>query len=402
MLNLEKFRINKKLLATCFILTGLVACSSTEDEIDKTEPVELVEIDQKFKPVILWEESGAGVGDYFSRLSPAVAYNKVFTASREGFVYAYEQASGDALWEVDLREENTEGGFFSSKKTALLAGGPTVGINKVFIGSENGHIFALDADTGNLSWRASVKGEVISAPALDAGALVVNTTSGIVKAFNATNGEELWSIEQDVPSLTLRGVSSPSISAGGVVIGASDGSLSVFILENGQQGWTTEVGEATGSTELERVIDIDSQPLIYGDKVYSISARGHLVAVELRNGRVLWKRQYSSYRNLSVSGNTLFLTDVKGHVYAVDRNNGLERWSQLALTNRNVTGPAVVNDHVVVGDYEGYLHWLDQTTGEIVARMEVDGSGIYSTPTAADNILYVESRDGDLQAIKTP
>jgi outer membrane protein assembly factor BamB len=401
-LNFKNIIINKKLLFACLLTMGLMACSSTEDEIDETEPVELIEITPLFSPKVLWDDSGEGVGDYFSRLKAKVAYGKVFSASREGFVYAHDAATGKKVWQADLRDNSEDSGFFTTLKPALISGGPITGINKVFVGSENGKVFALDADTGDISWQAKVKGEVISAPAFDAGTLVVNTVSGVLKAFNATDGEVQWQIEQDVPPLTLRGVSSPSIAAGGVVVGAADGSLTIYILADGQQGWTSEVGEATGSTELERVIDVDSQPLIYGDTVYAVSARGHLVAIELRTGRMLWKRQYSSYRQLSISGNTIFLTDIKGHIYAIDRINGLERWSQQSFTNRSVTGPAALKNYVVVGDFEGYLHWLDQETGEIVSRHHVDGSGIYSTPTVADEILYVQSRDGDLQAIKTP
>ena len=402
MLKIEKINAKRKLLVAC-MLAGLVACSSTEEEIDETEPVELTEITEQFEVDVLWEESvGDGVSKYFSRIKPIVAYGKVFSASRDGEVVALDPANGKELWQVDLSKANGDGGFFASNSPAYLSGGPIAGINKVFIGSENGDVYALNAETGELDWHESVKGEVIAAPGIDAGILVVNTGSGVVKAFNASNGEEQWQIEQDVPPLTLRGVSSPAVSAGGAIIGSPDGSLTVYILENGQQGWTTEVGEATGSTELERVIDIDSKPLVFGDKVYSISSRGHLVSADLRSGRVVWKRQYSSYRQLSIRGNTIYLTDVKGHVYAIDRANGLEKWSQLALTNRNVTGPAVVGQYVVVGDFEGYLHWLDAETGEFVARHEVDSSGIHSTPTVADGIIYVQSRDGDIQAIKTP
>lgn len=395
---------NKKVLVACLLTTGLMACSSTDDEEeDKTLAAELIEINQQFRPSILWDKSvGDGVSDYYSRLKPTVAYDKVFSASRNGEAFAFDSETGKQVWHVDLRESNSDTGFFSSNKSALLGGGPIAGINKVFLGSENGQVFALEADSGDIAWQANVKGEVIAAPAIDTGILVVNTVSGILKAFNASTGEEQWQIEQDVPALTLRGTSAPALSGGGALVGSADGSLTVYILENGQQGWTVEVGEASGSTELERVIDIDSKPLIYGDTVYAVSARGHLVALELRSGRVLWKRQYSSYRQLSVSGNTLFLTDVKGHVYAIDRLNGLEKWSQVTLTNRGVTGPAVLNNYVVVGDFEGYLHWLDLESGEIVARHQVDSSGIHSTPTVAKDILYVQSRDGDLQAIKTP
>ena len=127
-----------------------------------------------------------------------------------------------------------------------------------------------------------------------------------------------------------------------------------------------------------------------------------MAAIELKSGRILWKRQYSSYRQMAIYRNTIFLTNLRGHVYAIDRINGIERWSNLSLANRGVTGPAIIDNYVVVGDFEGYLHWLDIESGDIVARNEIDGSGIHSTPTVVDNVLYSQSRDGDLQAIGLP
>jgi len=400
---LKKIGFNKKLLAIALLSLGLGACSSTDEEDEATKVAELTEINAVFEADVLWESSvGDGVSDYFSRIQPSVAYGKLYTASREGDVIAFGLEKGDELWSTDLSDLKGERGFFDSRQSALLNGGPITGIKKIFIGSENGDVFALDAETGKLDWQGKVKGEVIAAPAIDAGILVVNTASGVIKAFNASNGQDEWQVEQEVPALTLRGVSAPAISSGGVVVGSADGTMSVYILENGQPGWTAEVGEATGSTQLERVIDVDSAPLIFGDKVYSISVRGNLTAVDLRTGRMVWERQYSSYRQLSISGNTIFLTDIKGHVYAVDRQNGFEKWSQLSLTNRGVTGPAVAGNYIVVGDFEGYIHFIDQTTGNIVARHEVDSSGLNIAPTVYDDIIYAQSRNGDLQAIKIP
>jgi len=392
-----------KMLAILLLSSTLFACSSTDEEDDNSSlPAELTEIKQQFLPNVLWEKSvGDGSESYFSRLKPLVAYNKVYSVSRAGDVIAFEEKTGKRLWKTDLSDVEGERSFWDSRLSALLAGGPTAGFNKIFIGSENGKIYALDAQTGELVWQASIKGEIINAPAVDSGVVVVNSASGIMKAFNAENGVELWKVEQDVPSLTLRGISPPIIVSGGVLVGTGKGGVNVYLLEKGQQGWSTEIGEPTGSTELERVIDVDSAPVVFGDKIYAISSRGNLAAIELKSGRILWKRQYSSYRQIAIYRNTIFLTNLRGHVYAIDRVNGIERWSNLTLENRNVTGPAVIDDYVVVGDFEGYLHWLNQDTGEIVARHHVDGSGIHSTPTVADNVLYSQSRDGDLQAIET-
>nr|MBL0711690.1 outer membrane protein assembly factor BamB [Colwellia sp.] len=388
---------HQQLLAVFLLSSLLFSCSSTDEEEAPAELVaELTDISVKFEPKVVWEESvGDGSEGFFSRLKPIVAYDNVYSASRAGDVIAFDKKSGKQIWQADLSDVNGERSFWDSRLSALLAGGPTAGLNKIFIGSENGKIYALDAQTGELVWQASIKGEVINAPAVDSGVVVVNSASGIMKAFNANNGEELWQVDQEVPALTLRGISAPVIISGGILIGSGKGDVNVYLLEKGQQGWSTEIGESTGSTELERVIDVDSAPVAFGDKIYAVSARGNLAAIELKSGRLLWKRQYSSYRQLSIYRNTIFLTNNHGHVYAIDRINGIERWSNLALTNRGVTGPAIVDGYVVVGDFEGYLHWLDQETGEIVARHKVDSSGIHSTPTVVKGILYSQSRDGD-------
>ncbi|PKI12891.1 outer membrane protein assembly factor BamB [Colwellia sp. 12G3] len=393
----------KKVLAIVLLSSSLFACSSNDDEDPSTKIAELSDLDNAFDVEVLWDRSvGDGVSDYFSRIKPIVAYNKVYSASRMGDVIAFEKESGKKVWQADLSDINNERSFWDSRVSALVAGGPVAGLNKIFIGTENGDVFALDAETGELVWRAKIKGEIITPPAIDSGILVVNSASGILKAFDANTGDDLWEAEQDVPALTLRGISTPVIASGGVLVGSGKGALSVYILEKGQAGWTTEVGEATGSTELQRVIDVDSAPVVFGDKVYSISARGNLVAVDLKSGRILWKRQYSSYRQIAVYRNDIFITNTRGHIYALNRNDGIERWSNLELTNRGVTGPAVVDRYIVVGDFEGYLHWLEQETGEIVTRHEIDSSGIHSTPTVVDDKIYSQSRDGDLQVIITP
>jgi len=401
---LKQLKHHGKVALAVVLSSMLLACSSTDDEEDESIRVaELTEIQAQFEPKIVWEDSvGDGVSHYFSRIKPFAAYDKIFSASRDGKLIAFDEATGDKVWQKDLSDINDESGFFDSTQPALVSGGPVAGINKVFVGTENGDVFAFDAETGELAWQGSVKGEVIARPALDSGILIVNTASGVVKAFNASNGEEVWHVEQDVAPLSLRGISTPVAAGGGVLMGTSAGEVTVYMLEKGQQGWVAELGEATGSTELERVVDVDAAPVVYGDKVYAVSARGNLASIDLRTGRVLWKRQYSSYRQLSIDGNSIYLTSTKGHVYAIDRNNGLEKWSNLLLTNRGVTGPAVVGDYVVVGDFEGYLHWIAQESGELVARHQVDSSGIHATPTVSNNIVFSQSRDGDLQAIKIP
>ena len=408
-----------KILIPTLMLTG---CSSVpewvnpvtwfEDE-EETEIRKLEPITAKFTPELVWDNYvGDGVRHYFSRLKPAVAYDKVFAASRQGEIKAFDEASGVEVWSVNLAEFRDEGiltGFsklWSDGISAKLAGGLVAAYQTVFLGTENGLVVALDAETGAVKWQAAVRGEVLASPVVDEGLVVVNTGSGILYALDARTGAEKWTYESEVPPLTLRGIAAPTIASGGAVVGTASGKLAVTILENGQVAWEQTIAAPSGSTELERLVDIDSQALVLGGTAYVISYNGTLAAVELRTGRVIWKREYRSYRRLSIDANYLFVVDDKSQVYALDRRNGVESWTHISLRGRELTAATPTGDYVVVGDKYGYLHWLSQSDGELVARVEVgsddEDEGIFSAPVEKDQVIYTQTRDGRLVAIKTP
>lgn len=409
----------QKMALPLFVLVaclGLGGCSTISDWFADDEEIEirrLKPIEMQFQPELVWDETvGDGVDGYYSRLRPAIGFDRVFAASRQGEVAAFEQESGKRVWKLDLANYNSEGflggvsRLWSDGESARLAGGLTLAAETLYIGSENGDVLAIDAKIGKLKWRSIVKGEVISAPAVDAGVVLVNTSSGTLFALDANSGEEKWSYESEVPPLSLRGSAAPATASGGSVIGTANGKLVVSILANGQTAWEQTIGAPSGATELDRIVDIDSKPLILGGTVYVISFDGTLAAVELRSGRVIWKREYKSYRRLSLAGNSLIVVDAKSHVFALDRRNGVELWSQNGLKQRLLTAAEPVGSYVVVGDKWGFLHWLDVASGRIVSRMDIGGDdedeSIYVQPIAEGDMLYTMTREGKLVAVKTP
>eukprot|EP00487_Bulimina_marginata_P012244 TRINITY_DN8395_c0_g1_i1.p1 TRINITY_DN8395_c0_g1~~TRINITY_DN8395_c0_g1_i1.p1 ORF type:complete len:168 (-),score=57.81 TRINITY_DN8395_c0_g1_i1:64-501(-) len=144
------------------------------------------------------------------------------------------------------------------------------------------------------------------------------------------------------------------------------------------------------------------QPLIIGENLYAVSYNGNLVSMELRSGRVVWTRKYSSFNELASSGLNLFLVDDHSRIYSVDRRSGLESWSNGELTNRNLTSPAVYKDYIVVGDFEGYLHFINRADGKIAGRVQVDSAGLFSQPLVIDDKIYVQTRGGKVARITLP
>ena len=409
-----KSSISKALMLTAAVsLSGCSTISGWFSDEEEQEVRVLEPINAQFTPQQVWErEVGDGVGSYYSRLRPAIGYDMVVAASRQGIVSAFEKDTGERVWRKDFADYSTDGAgswlgsLWSDGVSAKIAGGITLAYESVFFGTENGDVFALDVKTGEQKWHVKVKGEVLAAPAVEENVVVVNTGSGVMFALDASNGEQLWRYESDVPALSLRGISAPAAGSGGAIVGTATGKLAVNIIDNGQTVWEQTIAAPSGATELDRIVDIDSKPLLVGATVFVISYDGTLASVDLRSGRVIWKREYKSYRRLSLSGNQLFVVDTNSNLYSLDRRNGVEQWSQGALKGRVLTAAEPVSDYLVVGDKFGFLHWMNKSDGELVARLDVGGddedNSIYAAPVAEGNLIYTQTREGELFAIQTP
>lgn len=392
-----RLQLKQVLLLSAVLLAG---CSSKEKLV-------LPPVQNSIEPKVVWSTSiGSGVAHYESSLTPIIVGDTVYAASREGLVAAYELETGKSKWQFDLRKP-AGSSFWQgiseiwSGDNARIAGGLSYGYGNLYFGTENGDVVALSAD-GELVWRAEVKGEVLAKPAVGEGLVVVATGAGTLIALHPDTGEVRWQFENEQPPLTLRGVSEPIIEGGGVIYGSGNGHIGVLVAERGYQAWEEAIAVPKGSTDLSRLVDVDARPIIVGSTLYSIAFNGELVALELRSGRQLWKRDYASFRNMVVAGDTLYLVDSVGRIYAVDARSGSERWSQFGLNKHYLTGPAVYKDYLVIGDKAGNLHWVNRQSGDFVARQSMDSSGFYTDAVSNGTYVLVQSRNGKLVLLQTP
>ena len=389
----------KKMALGVAVSLALQGCSLFSSEEDLTPMAPLPVVESAFTADTAWSSSvGDGIGDFYSQLQPVVEEDHIYAAARDGDVTAFDRNSGETLWSVDLADLPIN----ADKRSARLSGGLVSRYGKLFLGSENGVVYALNEENGEVLWQTNVPGEVVASPAVEDGRVVVLTTSGRLIALDTDEGKLQWSLSEEQPPLTLRSAGAPVITNGAVIYGRADGKVGIALLSNGQPVRQSKVADARGATELDRMVDVDASPLIAGDELYAIAYNGQLMARKLMTGDEVWKRKYSGYRDLAMTGNAIVLTDSRSHLFAVDRRNGLELWSNTQLENRTVTAPVILGDYVVVGDVEGYLYWLDRTDGSIKAMQQLDSSGLYAAPLVDGDTLYVQSRGGKLYAIKRP
>ncbi|MEP1740947.1 MAG: outer membrane protein assembly factor BamB [Kangiellaceae bacterium] len=369
------------------IVAAALLLSGCSDDEDLYLPNPLVDIENQFETQVLWStDIGDGLGERSGKISPVYAYKKIYIADSEGKVAAVNPDNGKIIWET-----NSE---------LPIAGGPAVANRIVAVGTSQGEVLVLDAETGEEIWRAQVSSEVISSPAIGEGHVAVRTVDGKVYAFDAKTGEQKWFYDESLPALTLRGNSAPVIASGGVISGFANGKLSVFLLSNGQPAWEKRIATPLGSSEIQRLVDVDLKPLVIGPTIYIGSFNGNLAALDLRNGEFQWQRELSTFQDMAVGELLLFVTHENSYLSAVNRANGVIIWTQKDLHRRQLTTPGVLGEYAIAGDFEGYVHWMSIRTGEIVSREHIDSSGISAVPLIIGDKAIMYTRDGELVAIK--
>lgn len=389
-------QLRKVLLPGLLSVTLLSGCSlfSGEEDVVKMSPLPTVE--NQFTPSTAWDVSvGSGIGDFYSNLHPAYADSVVYAADRKGTVKAVNADDGKEVWSVNLAEKD---GWFS-RKPALLSGGLTIAGGHVYVGSEKAQVYALDAGTGAIVWQTTAAGEVLSRPTASDGLVLVHTSNGQLQALDENSGVVKWTVNLDMPALSLRGESAPAVAFGAAIVGGDNGRVSAVLMQQGQLIWQQRISQTTGTTEIDRLSDVDTTPVIVNGVVYALAYNGNLTALDLRSGQILWKRELGSVNDFIVDGNRIYVADQNDRVLALTTDGGVTLWTQSDLLHRLLTAPALYNGSLVVGDSEGYLHWINPEDGRFVAQQKVDSSGFLTEPVVADGKLLIQAKDGTVYAI---
>ncbi len=378
-----------RLLMVVLMLASAGGCGTVRNYLggeDNTEPPAKLEDFKSLATVKnLWSRDvGAGMEEQLLKLVPAAHEGRIFAASRAGVVKAFKAEDGSRLWQKDTETP--------------ISGGPGVGDGLVLVGTSDAEVVALDQQSGEPRWRARVSSEVLAPPAAADGVVVVRTIDGKLFGLKSKDGKRLWIYDRTVPILTLRGTSAPIVAEDMVLNGFDGGRLIALALQDGKLLWEARITVPRGRSELERMVDIDSEPIVKDDVVYVVTFQGRVAALDLFSGRILWQRDMSSHAGLGIDERNLYVTDDESHVWALERHNSASIWRQTKLHARTVTSPVGYGEYVVVGDYEGYLHFMRRDDGQFVAREQVDKAGVSVAPLVVGETVYVYGNSGKLAA----
>jgi outer membrane protein assembly factor BamB len=351
-------------------------------------PAALIEYEPELEIEKLWEEQvGSGSEAYHLKLGLAISYGKIFAGAREGLVQARDLQSGDIVWEQESEW--------------LFSAGPGVGEDTVILGTSHGQVTAFAIDTGEPRWHTAVSSEVLATPVVARGIVIIRTIDGKVYALNEKDGKQLWLFERDVPPLSIRGLSRPVIVEGNAIVGFANGKLLALRLADGKLMWESTIAIPAGRSEVDRLVDLDADPVESDGVVFVSSFQAGTFGVLEVDGDVLWNNPaVASKSGMSADWRYLYLTDKISQVWQLDQRNGASLWKQDELQYRNLSAPVVYDDYVVVGDFEGYLHWLSSSDGRQMARVRLTGDAIDAQPLVIEKTVYVYARDGSLAAFR--
>jgi outer membrane protein assembly factor BamB len=328
-----------------------------------------------------WKEIPEG------RVRPVVAGGMLVVVDGLNWLRAYDARNGKLRWE---------------ERTGLaITGGIGVAGESLLVGTRRGQVVAYALKDGHVRWRTLVSSEVLAPPTVAGSIAVVRSGDGKLFGLDVRDGKQLWMFERSVPALSLHGTGSAVIAGDEVFAGLADGKLVALNLKDGSLLWEVVVATPQGRSELERMVDVDADPLVMGDTVYAVSYQGRVVALERDSGRELWARDTSSFHNMSADEHALYLSDAQGNVWAYDRSSGAALWKQEKLRYRAVSAPVRFGEYLVVADFQGYLYWLARDDGRLVGRYHVDDAGVVGAPFPAGNLLYVLGRSGAVVALRT-
>lgn len=390
--------LKKKLLCFATVYTLAITTIGCSSNRDLFEPVESPEVSNLFYPQTVWSQSTQGSQEIYSQLVPCVNHNQLYIAGREGKVYSLNAANGDKNWTTDLSDEEEN----DTKRSARLSGGVSASDVFVTVGSENGYIYVLNRKDGTLYFKHYLGQEILSLPVFNASGdkLFVQDATGGITAYDLANKKVLWSSGDSATNLHLRTKAKLTVVGDELLVaGTSSGRLLMISQADGYILNQIQVGQNNGSSDLERISDVSSTPLILGDSIYSTAYNSGFIKYSLEKGAVVGKLDYHSSNDIAYDDNFFVISSENSVIYCVRRSDNVEAWANSQLLYRNVTAPTIYGNYAVVGDLEGYVYFINLNDGIIDAKIQVGDEPIYVQPIVVGNCLVIYSSSGRLEVV---
>ncbi len=375
------------LVAGCGTINSLLPSFSLPSFLGgggRSKPGPLPDIRPSTAARVLWQ---APVGKASPGLAPTMAGDAVYAAASDGTIVRLDAPSGRQVWRINAGKG--------------LSAGVGADANLLVVGTAKGEVLAFGVD-GKPLWQTRVSSEVLAPPVVAEGTVGVWSGDGRIYGLAAADGKTKWVHQRVNPPLTVRNSTGGVFSRGGLFSGTAGGKLLALDFATGTVGWESSVATPKGATELERIADVTSLPVVRERQVCAVAYQGRIACFELTRGTIEWSRDISSLTGIAADARYYYVTDDRGSIHALDHATGASVWTQDKLAQRRPGGPQIVGDYLGVVDAEGYLHLLGRDEGALVGRLATDGTPATAQPTRAGTNALWQSEGGTLYMVTAP
>ena len=369
-----------------FVLIAISGCTTMEklkfwgEEEEIAQPAVLKSFNQKIKIRTLWKKS-LGSGDGYGINIPVISGDSIYLASSEGSISSFSLETGKNNW--------------SKSTDDYISGSTGFGYKTIFYGTLDGQVVALEEKNGSEIWRVQLSSEVLAPPVTDGALVVVQTADGKISALDLKNGELKWVFISKVPRLSLRGTSTPLLSRGVVFAGFANGKAAMISSESGSPRWELPIIINEGKSELERIVDIDGKAILDGNMYVVASYQGNIASINISSGRPIWKEKFSTIRDLAKARSTIVGVNNESIVIGFGQSTGVTLWKQEGLKLRKLSSPVNLRGRIAVGDFEGFIHFLEAKSGSFIGRVKISNKPIDEIVTFSNKLL-VRDKSGRL------
>ena len=362
------------------VMVCLVACGSPP----KPTPAAIgdVKVQQPLTPA--WSFKFSSVNQLNQSLP--VVNDKVAIAAADGAVAVVNASNGKLAWRYEVGNRLQSGAGFNGEQLAVV----TVS-NELVVLNE-----------GKVLWRKRLKAQSYTNPLMAGGRVFVLLADRSVTAFDATDGQFLWTQQRTGEPLVLKqnGVLVPFQNA---LIAGLGGRLIALNPDNGQIFWDVAIANPRGVNDLERLVDLVAPVSRVNNSLCVRAFQAQVGCVDVARGALMWNRASVGVQGMDGDAKLLVGTESNGVVRAWTRAGGERAWDTERFKYRELTAPLVTPKGVILGDEGGGLYVLSATDGALLNRVQTSSYGFASAPTPLPNGGFVIlTRNGQLLAYQLP
>ncbi|GAF58315.1 outer membrane protein YfgL [Psychrobacter sp. JCM 18902] len=345
--------------------TAVIGCNRGIKPV-VNDPVKLVQIAEPISVLqpVFSTDIGNKKASKKDPLDLEVGYvnGQIVTASRGGDLTGFNSA-GERLWSINVGDQITGGVALDAlSQTAIIS-------------TRGGQVMAFDSVTGAKRWQKQLSGSVLTPALITNNRVILSANDGFLHGLSLQTGQSVWQFATQVPAISVRGSAAPTLlDSKTALLATADGRLHAVTTDSGLPQWSRRVGVGTGSSEVERMSDVDGTPIVDKNQLFAISYSGQLLGIDLASRQVMFVNELASLKSLAVNNQQVIGTSLEGKVVAYNRSNGEVLWESEELAYRHLTNPVMIGNYIAVGDFDGMVHLFDPASGKIVSRVQTKGA----------------------------